>query len=172
MKNRYFPFLCVLLSAALLLSGYAWGGTTDTTATKAQVYKAKKCLFPKSKKRAPVWVCNAPVAGLAVTGVGAAAKSRAGFAHMKQMAAAEARVQLARNLRGSEQQNIAGSAGSASKDTAERDRAWITRITNESLSNTKILKSAYGPNGTLYVLVGLDASSAQKLRETIAADSQ
>ncbi|MDO8263062.1 MAG: LPP20 family lipoprotein [Gallionella sp.] len=170
---------CVLLSVTMVLSVDALGGTPTTT---GKVIKAKKCLFPKSRKRAPLWVCNAPVDGLAVTAVGSAAKSGAGISFMEQMAAADARVRLARNLREalnlrgsvqknlSGQQKIAGSANSANKDTADRDSALITRITDESLQGTKVMKSAYGPDGTLYVLVGLDAASAQNLHESITTD--
>ncbi len=158
---------CVLLSVTMVLSGDALGGTPTAT---AKVAKAKKCLFPKSRKRAPTWVCDAKVDGLAVTAVGSAAKSGAGISFMEQMAAADARTHLAQNLSGSVQKNIAGSTNAANKGTADRDSALITRITNESLQGTKVMKKAYSPNGTLYVLVGLDEASAKKLNESIAAD--
>ncbi|MDO8263060.1 MAG: hypothetical protein Q7T21_07520 [Gallionella sp.] len=83
---------------------------------------------------------------------------------------ADARVQLARNLRGSVQKEIAGSANAAKKDTADGDSALITRITDESLQGTKVMKKAWGPDGTLYLLVGIDAKTAQKLHESINAD--
>ena len=95
--------------------------------------------------------------------MGSAAKSKAGISHMEQMAAADARTQLARNLSGAAQKNV---AGSANKGAADRDS---TLITDESLQGTKIVKKAYGPNGTVYVLVGLDEASAQKLRESATA---
>lgn len=162
MKNRYLPFFCVLLSVALVLSTDALGGTPTAT---AKAVKGKKCLFPKSKKRAPTWVCDAKVEGLTVTAVGSAAKSKAGISFMEQMAAADARTHLAQNLSGPVQKNIAGSANAANSDSAS-----ITRIANESLQGTKVMKKAYGPNGTLYVLVGLDEASAKKLNESITAD--
>lgn len=144
-------FFCVLLSATMVLSGYALADTPATT--DAKVKKAKKCVFPKSKKRAPDWVCNAHADGLAVAAVGSAAKSDAGLSFMEQMATADARTHLAQNLR---------SAGQ--KKMADSDGASTTSVTNESLQNTKVMKSAYGPDGTLYVLVGLDEAGVQKLR--------
>lgn len=167
MKNRYIPFLCVLLSVALVLSTDALGSTPTAT---AKVKKAKKCLFPKSKKRAPNWVCDGHVDGLAVTAVGSAAKSGAGLSFMEQMAAADARAHLAQNLSEPVQKKTAGSANAANKDAADREGALITRVADESLHGTKVLKKAYGPNGTLYVLVGLDEASAKKLNESITAD--
>ena len=129
-------FSCVLLSAALLLSGHAWSDTPGTTPVK----KAKKCLFPKSKKRAPAWVCDAHIDGLTMAAVGSAAKSKAGTAFMEGMAAADARAQLANKLHGTPQ----------------------TEAVNESLQGSKVLKSTYGPNGTLYVLVGIDEPPTQQ----------
>lgn len=151
----------VLLSAALVLSGYAVGDTLAVTAPQAKVGKAKKCLFPKSKKRAPAWVCNAQSDGLAVAVVGSAAKSKAGMAHMEQMAAADARAQLVRNLRGREQKKSASGTDAENSDAAG--------ISEETLTGLKIMKRAYAPNGTLYVLMGLDETETQKLREAINA---
>lgn len=162
-------FMCVLVSAAMVLSGYAWGDTPVATAADAKMNRTKKCLFPKSKKRAPAWVCHAQTGGLAVAAVGAAAKSKAGLAFMEQMAAADARAQLVQKLRVPMHKKMPGSAGTANGETAERDKAFITRISEESLSGTKIMKRAYSPNGTLYVLMVLDETDAQKLRETIKA---
>lgn len=151
----------VLLSAALVSSGYAIGETLAVVSTQAKVVKAKKCLFPKSKKRAPAWVCDAQAGGLAVAAVGAAAKSKAGLAHMEQMAAADARAQLVRILRGTGQKNTIPTT-----DAENRDAAIISE---ETLTGTKIIKRTYAPNGTLYVLIGLDEADAQKLREAINA---
>ena len=88
---------CVLLSATVFLCADAFGGTPTTT---GKAIKAKKCLFPKSRKRAPSWVCKAPADGSVMTAVGSAGKSGAGTSFMEQMAAADARMQFARNLRG------------------------------------------------------------------------
>ncbi len=159
---------CVLLSAVMVLSLDVLAGTQ--AAVVAKVGKAKKCLFPKSRKRAPSWVCNAHVDGLAVTAVGSSAKSDAGISFMQQMAAADARVHLAQNLRGSVQIRIKGSEHSASKAPNERDSVLITKITNESLRDTKIVKSIYGPDGTLYVLVGLNGASAKKLIDSVCEE--
>lgn len=161
---------CVLLSAAIALSVDALAGAQATAAKTAKVIKAKKCLFPKSRKRAPNWICNAHVDGLAVTAVGSSAKSDAGISFMQQMAAADARVHLARNLHGSVQNKIINSEGSAKKAPVERDNALITKITKESLRGTKIVKSAYGPDGTLYVMVGLDEANTKRLIDSISAD--
>lgn len=159
--------LCVLLSATLVLSFDALGGTTSSASTTAKVKKAKKCLFPKSKKRAPSWVCDAQADGVAVAAVGSAAKSGAGISHMEQMAAADARSRLVQNVRESAKKDNAAGKVAANKNVAATDSALTT---NDTLQGAKIIKKIYGPKGTLYVLVGLDEANAKKLRDSIAAD--
>lgn len=89
---------------------------------------------------------------------------------MQQMAAADARVQLARKLREPVQKKLADSEDAADRNDAERESALLSKITDEQLQGTRILKSVYGPRGTLYVLIGFDEAGAQKLQESIAAD--
>jgi hypothetical protein len=159
--------LHVVLSMAMLLSIGAFTSTQVEAATAVKAKKPKKCLFPKSKKRAPSWVCDAHAEGLAAAAVGSFAKSGAGLSYMEQMAAADARANLVRDLHESVQGKIKGGAQTASK--GEADGALIDKITNDSLEGSKIMKRAYAPNGTIYVLVGLDQENANKLIESIAA---
>jgi hypothetical protein len=156
-------FIIVLLSVSMLPGGYTFGEPTGISTQTVKVNKPKKCLFPKSKKRAPDWVCNINEDDLAVTAVGSFGKSRAGIEFMVQMAAADARVQLANKLRLSVQQKIAGSDGAPVNDSD-----LISQITSEQLQGTKVLKSVYGPRGKLYVLIGFDDEAALKLQEAIA----
>jgi hypothetical protein len=149
---------CVVLSTAMAFSGHALG---DAPSAAAKESKAGICLFPNSHKRAPVWVCKPQARGWAVTAVGSAAKSEASIAFMEQQAAADARTKLARRLRGGTTKKITGSDG-----------AVTTETTHESLRGTRILKSVYGPDGTLYVLVGHNGGGANGLKKPIAADEQ
>lgn len=162
--------LCMLLSATVLPGVDAWGETQTSTATVAKVKKATKCSFPKSGKRAPDWVCTARAKGLAVAAVGSAAKSQAGVSFMEQMAVADARARLVREVRESVKKKVVGGAPAASKKSGEQDGALITTITNDTLYGAKVEKSVYGPDGTLYVLVGLDAVNANRLIESVTAE--
>lgn len=158
--------LYVLLSVAvgLSLGVSATQATADTSATSTKA-KAKKCLFPKSRKRAPAWVCDAHAEGLAAAATGSFAKSKAGLSHMEQMAAAEARANLVRDLHASVQAKIKGGPQNATS----QDGALIKKITSDSLEGATIMKRAYAPDGTIYVLVGLDQANVDKLVESIAA---
>jgi hypothetical protein len=162
--------LCVLLSATMLPSVDAWGDGQAKAATNAKVKKAIKCSFPKTKKRAPDWVCNARAEGLAVAAVGSADKSQAGNSFMEQMAAADARARLVHAVRESVRKRVMGDAPASGKKADERDGALITTITSDTLRGAKVRKSVYGPNGTLYVLVGLDGANANLLIESVTAE--
>lgn len=158
-------FLCVLLVVATLPTTDAWGGVQPAAAAAA---KARKCSFPKSGKRAPDWVCTAHAEGMALTAVGSAPRSRAGIPFMEQMAAADARAHLVQKVRESVQRKLG--AGSRPVRADERSGALITRIANDSLHGARIEKRIYGPGGTLYMLVGLDEASANRLIESVTAE--
>ena len=156
-------FLYISLSVVALI------GVTGCGSAPAKVAAAPECAYPNSKEAAPGWVCDAPVEGVAVSAVGVSANSQAGIAFMKQMAAADARVQLAQSVRIQVTNMIkqyAETTGAANQETVDKVNTSVTKqITNESLAGTKILKSTTGPDGSLYVLVGLDEAGTQKIVE-------
>jgi len=159
----------VLLTAVITL------GVAACSTPPAKVEKVAECVFPGSDKPAPLWVCDAPVEGMTVGAVGMAAKSDAGIAFMKQMAATEARVQLAQNMKVQVQNMIkqyAETTGAATKETVDRVNTSVTKqITDQTLQGTKIFRSIVAPDGTMFVLVGLDELAAQKLTETAVKTS-
>ena len=133
--------------------------------------KMADCVFPGSTTSAPAWVCDAPVEGMTVGAVGSAAKSAAGVGFMKQQAATDARVQLAQNMKVQVQNMIkqyAETTGAGDKETVDKVNTSVTKqITDQTLQGTKVLRSIVAPHdGTMYVLVGLDEASAQKLTES------
>ena len=160
----------LLIVAALIPNTYTWADTPTQPTKNIKPAKAKKCLFPKSRKRAPAWICNPQEESLTVTALGSFAKSKAGHEFMEQMATADARARLADKLNGSVQKKIAESEASSNKNISNPDNALITKITNETLEGTKIIKSVYAPNGRLYVLLGLDEAGTQKLYEAVATN--
>ena len=160
---------------SMLLTSVIALGVAACSSSPAKVEKVAECVFPGSDREAPSWVCDAPVEGMTVGAVGSAAKSDAGVAFMKQMAATEARVQLAQNMKVQVQNMIkqyAETTGAASKETVDRVNTSVTKqITDQTLQGTKIFRSIVGPDGTMYVLVGLDEAAAQKLTETAVKTS-
>lgn len=162
-------FTLVLLAAALTLSFDVFGDTTGDATKDTKASKAKKCLFPKSRKRAPDWVCNAQADNMTVAAVGSFAKSGAGMEFMQQMAAADARVHLARKLHDQVQKKIELGTGDANAIHTGSDKELIRQIIDVQLKGSRILKSVKGPRGRLFVLIGLDEAGMQKLHESVTA---
>jgi hypothetical protein len=165
-------------AAKVLLISFIAMGLVACSTPPAKVDKVEKiaeCVFPGSDKAAPLWVCDAPVEGMTVGAVGSSAKSEAGIDFMKQMAATAARVHLAQQMKVQVQNMIkqyAETTGAGSKETVDRVNTSVTKqITDQTLQGTKIFRSIQAPDGTMYVLVGLDEASAQKLTETAVKTS-
>jgi len=141
----------------------------DTSVNKpgtGKVKKAKNCYFPKTRKKAPNWVCTGTDSSMAVTAVGTFHKSGAGIAFMEQMAATDARVNLAQKLYDEVQKEFAAKNALAGKKSADREA--IRKIADEEMQGTKILRTVYSPKGALYMLIGIDDVNAQKFRDSLA----
>jgi hypothetical protein len=167
MRNRIVGSFVVL--GMLAVSG------CGSAPVKEEKVAAPECVFPNSQTVAPGWVCDMPVDGVTVSAVGVAAKSAAGVGFMKQMAMADARVQLAQMVRIRVTNMIkqyAESTGAANQQTVDQVNTSVTKqITDETLVGTKLLRTITGPDGSLYALVGLDESSAQQIAEVAIRSS-
>ena len=131
---------------------------------------AADCVFPDAPNTdAPGWVCDQPVEGVEVSAVGVAEKTAAGHSFMKNMAATDARVQLAQSMKVHVQNMVkqyAETTGAADSETVDKVNTSVTKqITDESLVGTKIFKTRTSPNGALYVLLGMDATMAAQATE-------
>lgn len=131
---------------------------------------APDCVFPdEPSASAPGWICDEPVEGVTVAAVGVAEKSAAGHSFMKNMAATDARVQLAQSMKVHVQNMVkqyAETTGAADTETVDKVNTSVTKqITDETLVGTKIYKTRTSPNGSLYVLLGMDASVAATATE-------
>jgi len=157
----------------LLISAVVLGVAACSTPAKPE--KVAECVFPGSDKAAPLWVCDAPVEGMAVGAVGSAAKSEAGIGFMKQMATTDARVQLAQSMKTQVQNMIkqyAETTGAGNKETVDKVNTSVSKqITDQTLQGTRVYRSIVGPDGTMYVLVGLDEVAQQKLTESALKSS-
>ncbi len=142
---------------------------------KVALEPVKECVFPGSEKAAPLWVCDAPVDGIEVQAVGSARKTAAGLDFMKQQAAASARVRLAQQMRVQVQNQIkqfAETTGAGDKETVDQVNSSVTsQLTNESIVGSKVYRSVEGPDGTIYVLVGIDPENAKKIAKAAIATS-
>lgn len=147
-----------------LLAVVALGVMLSACGKDDAIKEVEACVFPDaSDTEAPAWVCDQPVEGLDVSAVGVAEKSAAGHSFMKNMAATDARVQLAQRMQVHVQNMVkqyAETTGAADTETVDKVNTSVTKqITDQSLLGTKIYKTTTSPNGTLYVLLGMDANA-------------
>ena len=166
------------LAKVLLVSMVAMGlAACESNPVKEAPKKAAvpDCVFPNSQDAAPGWICDEPVEGVAVSAVGSAAKTEAGIEFMKQMAATAARVQLAQRMKvqvANMVKQYVETTGAGKDETVDRVNTSVTKqITSETLVGTRVYKSRQGPDGTMYVLLGLDETAAQKLTEVAVKSS-
>ena len=154
--------LILLLSIFTLAS--CGGGSPKPQADLAE------CVFPDSPDSpAPLWVCDAPIEGVDLSAVGYAQKTKAGNSFQKQMATADARVQLAQIFKTRVQNMIkqyAETTGAADTETVNKVNTSVSKlITNETLVGSRIFRTRTSPKGGLYVLVGLDTANVQQAAE-------
>ncbi len=163
--------LSVILSASML-GLVACGGKANIKPDMAAV---PDCVFPDTEMVAPGWVCDEPVPGLDVQAVGISEKSAAGVSFMKDMASADARGRLAEQAQVRVQKMIKkylSTTGVGKTETVDAAASSTIRtITNDTLVGSRVYKSRTGPNGRLFVLMGLDSAAAAKVAEMAAKTS-
>jgi len=156
MKLKY-ASTSATLALGVLLSGCS---STPQVATVVP-----DCTFPDAPEvAAPSWICDAPVEGIDVSAVGSFRKTAAGVQFQKTQATANARNQLAANMKVHVKQlvknytEVTGVGDDETVDTVSSDVS--KQITQETLFGTKVFRTRVSPNGTMYVLVGMDSEGA------------
>ena len=162
--NRFHLVLVATAAAVVTMSG------CSSTKRENVAEPPKECVFPDSPKdAAPLWICDAPVEGVAVSAVGAANKSAAGVSFMKDQAAADARVKLAQQMKVHVNNMIkqyVETTGAGSSETVDKVNTSVSKlITSEELTGSRIFRTATSPKGAMYVLLGLDPSVTREATE-------
>ena len=125
--------------------------------------KPQKTNFYQCKingQAAPQWVCDggATMEG-GIFGVGSAPKSPLGMSFQRNEAVAQARDELARQLKVKVEnmiKNYMSSTGVGNNQTAERVSTQVSKqLTSQVLEGSKLLKTWIANDGTMYVLVGM-----------------
>jgi hypothetical protein len=155
--------LGICLIIVLLITSLACSGKQKKQTTV--LAPVEECNFPDDgATKAPLWVCEVPVEGVAVSAVGSAEKTGAGYDFQKTMAVSSGREQLAQQMRIKVNQMIEryiGTTGTADRETVDKVQTSVSRqITSETLVGSKPLRTLKNPKtGALFMLVGLDPAS-------------
>lgn len=156
--------------SAALLSGC---GSSEVKQAPAKPQPAPEpvvdCVFPETNTPAPGWICSEPVPGLAVSAVGIAEKSKAGLSFMRDQAVLDARGQLAEQMKVQVQKMVKqylGTTGMHDDETVDAVASSTAKsITAQTLVGSKVYKTRVGPNGRMYVLVGITPEDVKKITE-------
>ena len=147
-------------------------GNQSVKETKAPV---AECVVPDTEKDAPGWICDEPQPELDLQAVGVAEKSKGGLSFMKDIAAADARSRLAEQFKVKVNKMVKkylGNTGVGDTETIDAAAESVVKsISSETMMGTKIWKSRTGPNGRLFVLVGVNAAAAEKSAQAAVATS-
>lgn len=159
-----------LTAAAIALTGCMGSKPKKVAEAPAE------CVWPDAPKvQAPLWICDAPVEGVAVSAVGSHDKSAAGPAFMKDQATAAARVRLAQQMKVHVTNMIkqyAETTGAAGSETVDKVNTSVSKlITMETISGSRVFRSLTSPTGAVYVLVGLDPKLAEQQTEAAVKTS-
>lgn len=135
-----------------------------------------ECVWPDMPERsAPLWVCDAPVEGVAVSAVGSTPKSAAGPGYMKTIAAAQGRAELARQIKVHVQDMVkqfVKTTGAGETETVDALHAVIDKqVTDQYVTQSRIFRSMTSPAGTMYVLVGMDSQIAENVSKQMLKTS-
>ena len=144
----------------LELSGELRFSDRSFTISMVGVNSASGCVFPGTDTAAPDWVCGEEIAGLTQQALGSAGPMR-NLALAKTVAASRARVELARTRSASVEGKV------SSSETSEGDRYNVTSktTTDGQVEQATVERSAIGPDGTTYVLIGIRASARAEPRQ-------
>ena len=133
---------------------------------EASAYDAR-CKFRESEKLAPEWVCKDVYPGLPVVGRGSYQKSKMGEQFMRDQAALKAREALVAAEKAyieSAVKSFMAGTGVGDADSADVAASTVSKqLAYGDVTGSRVVDSVWGPDGTLYVLVGLDAERAASI---------
>ncbi len=165
-------FVFTALSAVVVLGLSACGSKPKTQKIEEQA----ACVYPQSSAQAPIWVCGQGVLeGVAVWSPGSYQKTAAGAAFQQDQATLNGRVRLAQQMRtmvtAGVKAHIQTTGGGASETVDQTASSTANSITAETLVGSRVFRTAYGPDGTMFVLVGLDENAAKQVVTQAVATS-
>ena len=163
----------VLLMSAIAFGLSACGSNPPKEEPKAKV---ADCTYPSSPNdAAPDWVCTGTLEGVEVSAQGSEKIVGGEIDFAQTMAIASARTKLAAQLKTHVTASVKKymeTTGAGNSATVDKVNTSVTKqITDATLVGSRMFKSKTSPDGTIYVLVGMDEKAVQKATETAVKTS-
>lgn len=170
--------LSITLTAFTILTFTSCSEEPPKPPTEAEVTAASINEFGCKKEGvpAPKWTCIPSVADH-YAGVGIASKSAAGMSHMRKVAIANGRSDLAQQIQSQVKDKIetyTGATGNGSSETVDIVTTAVSeQLANVNLQGSKGIDTWDAPSGTLYMLVTVPSSGVnQEVKNTIKTSFQ
>jgi len=159
--------LSSVLMAGLVM--VAVSGCSDSPAPEKKAQSDFRC--HQENVLAPKWTCTPFVEG-AYAGVGIAQKSAAGMGHMRRIALANGRSDLAQQIQTQVKDKVetfTRATGVSSNETVEKVSTAVSKqVANVDLRGSKAADTWTSPSGNLYMLVTVPSSTVNKeVKKTI-----
>jgi|JI8StandDraft_2_1071088.scaffolds.fasta_scaffold21279_3 hypothetical protein len=127
-----------------------------------------ECVFPQTTAKAPMWVCSqGAVEGVAVWATGSYQKTAAGAAFQQDQATLNGRTRLAQQMRVVVTSGLKAAiqtTGAGASETVDQVASSASKsISAETLVGSRVFRTAYAPDGTMFVLVGVDEAAAKRV---------
>ncbi len=157
--------MIMAIGASMLL-----GACSDTKPEKDDTpVVVDQCTWPDAPAAvAPEWVCSGSMEGVELAGVGSHKSKVPSLA--RQKAQLDARVDLAQRMK-VHVENLTKAyletTGSGDEETVDQAVTSTSKqITDQTLVGVKTLRTRVSPNGTTYVIVGLNPEDVERVTET------
>ncbi len=148
--------------------------SNENKAPDLSALNANNCYFDASEKEAPMWTCTGEFEGL-VTGLGSYKQMNASQNLKFQIAQQRARADLARKLIVQMKTSLNDYESAAGDAYDARVDAHAQSVNKSELvmplEGSRVYASVTSPDGTLYVLVGLDEALAKKNKQRAIKNS-
>lgn len=150
---------------ALSLAILSACSSVDRVPDVANINEDNPCYFKETKEEAPAWVCTRYMENL-VSGVGSYPDSQASQNLAFQVAQQRARVELAKTLQVRLKSSLESYESKIGAGTNQRLDEHVEAVAKSRIAiplhGSRVYSSVYAPDGTLFVLVGVDEQLAKK----------
>lgn len=165
------------ISFALLLGACSSTDNAKVTQTEGEINLAPMaCFFPDSpEQKAPKWVCDEAVAGLAVQAMGMSDNGLAGIGHQRQLALLDAQTILGQQLKNRTIlaiENFTATKGQVGNAMVAKSSELTQSLkVDKEIIGSKVYQSVLSQGKVYYTLVGLDEKALKENVEKVVKAS-
>ena len=167
-----------LLLVSFVLTATACSSTNNSAKSEDSLVNVPtlSCVFPDSpQQKAPKWVCDESVTGLAVQAMGMNDNGAAGISHQRQLAIVDAQTLLAAQLKNKTTlaiRNYSATKGQAGQMMIAKESSVEQSLeVDKVLSGVRIHQSVISQGKVYYTLIGMDEATLKANIKKVVSQS-